>query len=566
MGKTLLLADDSVTIQKVVGISFASEDITITTVDNGDDAISRARELRPDVILADVVMPGKSGYEVCEAIKADPDLQHIPVLLLTGTFEAFDDQRAANAGASGHVAKPFEAQTLVERVKELLAQAPSPAPPVAAPAAPAPGDIPAAAVGADDAFDFFDDPASEVATKAQSFAEPEPAELEIEDPDAAFAFGEDEFAEPASATAQPATSLPTPPPAAHTIAILPDNLAAGDSARGDRTDPLAESGPQPIPNVSPTSVTPPQTSITPDRFEDLQFKDTGSDMLESGDALAESTLLDPGGDAAFDVSASVLDGPVSGPPAAGASEPSAMTQLIETPFPGAASALGGEASPPTPISDLGRDPVMDLLSSDRADAGPPTPDAALAEEPPTAAPSRASDPDPMSFGASDDILEPAPAAWPETAAEASPEVPRRAEPAPEPIEAAQERIEPTPEPIEAAIEAAPESLEAMPEPIEATLEPIETVPEPIESLLPEAQIAEPLSEPTTDDPALAQIAPALQEQLHETLEKIAWEAFGQVTEKVVEQTVERLEKIAWEVVPKLAETLIQEEIRKLKKD
>ena len=86
MPRTLLLADDSVTIQKVVGISFASEDVALITVDNGDDAIARARELRPDIVLADVVMPGKSGYEVCEAIKSDPDLQHIPVLLLTGTF------------------------------------------------------------------------------------------------------------------------------------------------------------------------------------------------------------------------------------------------------------------------------------------------------------------------------------------------------------------------------------------------------------------------------------------------------------------------------------------------
>jgi CheY-like chemotaxis protein len=119
MAKTLLLADDSVTIQKVVGISFASEDISITTVDNGDDALIKAKELRPDVVLADVVMPGKSGYEVCEAIKADPELRHIPVLLLTGTFEAFDDERAARIGAAGHVAKPFEAQTLVDRVKQL---------------------------------------------------------------------------------------------------------------------------------------------------------------------------------------------------------------------------------------------------------------------------------------------------------------------------------------------------------------------------------------------------------------------------------------------------------------
>src|SRR5215510_10863147 len=104
MSKSLLLADDSVTIQKVVGISFANEDIEITTVDNGRDAVAKARAIRPDVILADVVMPGMSGYEVCETVKADPSLRHIPVLLLTGTFEAFDQARANAVGAAGHVA------------------------------------------------------------------------------------------------------------------------------------------------------------------------------------------------------------------------------------------------------------------------------------------------------------------------------------------------------------------------------------------------------------------------------------------------------------------------------
>ena len=135
MPKTLLLADDSVTIQKVVGISFANEDVRLITVDNGDAAIARARQERPDVILADVVMPGKSGYEVCEAVKADPNLRHIPVLLLTGTFEAFDEARATRAGAAGHIAKPFESQVLVEQVKRLLAQ--SEAPRAAAPRTPA---------------------------------------------------------------------------------------------------------------------------------------------------------------------------------------------------------------------------------------------------------------------------------------------------------------------------------------------------------------------------------------------------------------------------------------------
>ena len=120
MSKMLLLADDSVVIQKLVGLSFANENIEIISTDNGDDAVMMARELRPDVILADIVMPGLSGYEVCEAIKQDAGLAHTPVLLLTGTFEAFDEARAAAVGADGQITKPFEARALVERVNDVL--------------------------------------------------------------------------------------------------------------------------------------------------------------------------------------------------------------------------------------------------------------------------------------------------------------------------------------------------------------------------------------------------------------------------------------------------------------
>jgi len=143
MPKTLLLADDSVTIQKVVGISFANEDVKLVTVDNGDDALARARELRPDIVLADVVMPGMNGYEVCEAIKKDPELGSIPVLLLTGTFEAFDEERAARAGADGHITKPFEAQSLVDQVHARLASA-RPSPPLPTPQPEASPDAPTA--------------------------------------------------------------------------------------------------------------------------------------------------------------------------------------------------------------------------------------------------------------------------------------------------------------------------------------------------------------------------------------------------------------------------------------
>jgi CheY-like chemotaxis protein len=131
MPKNLLLADDSITIQKVVGITFANEDFKVTSVNNGEDAITRARELKPDVILADVVMPRRNGYEVCEAVKSDPALRHIPVLLLAGTFEAFDEGRAQQAQADGHISKPFESGALINKVRELVGE--PPAPPLGAP-------------------------------------------------------------------------------------------------------------------------------------------------------------------------------------------------------------------------------------------------------------------------------------------------------------------------------------------------------------------------------------------------------------------------------------------------
>lgn len=157
MPKTLLLADDSVTIQKVVGISFANEDVVLLTVDNGDDAVTRAQEARPDLVLADIAMPGKDGYEVCEALKTDPALRHIPVLLLSGTFETFDEDRARAAGADGHITKPFEAQALVDRVNDLLARGAST---TAAPASDTTvllGNAPSAG----ESFDFFDEEFSE---------------------------------------------------------------------------------------------------------------------------------------------------------------------------------------------------------------------------------------------------------------------------------------------------------------------------------------------------------------------------------------------------------------------
>ena len=134
---SILLADDSITIQKVVGIIFASDGYTLTVVDNGKSVLPKAREVQPDVILVDAIMPDMSGYDVCSEIRKDPDLAGKPLLLLTGSFEPFDEQKARDSGADDHIVKPFESQQLVAKVKELYELAKQ-RPSVSAAAAPEP--------------------------------------------------------------------------------------------------------------------------------------------------------------------------------------------------------------------------------------------------------------------------------------------------------------------------------------------------------------------------------------------------------------------------------------------
>jgi CheY-like chemotaxis protein len=119
---TLLLADDSVTIQRVIELTFADEDVDVVAVSDGDQAIARLEASPPDIVLADIGMPGKNGYEVAQYVRRSPRLAHIPVVLLTGAFEPVDQARADEAGCDGVLAKPFEPQLVIGRVKELLAR------------------------------------------------------------------------------------------------------------------------------------------------------------------------------------------------------------------------------------------------------------------------------------------------------------------------------------------------------------------------------------------------------------------------------------------------------------
>lgn len=117
----LLLADDSVTIQRVIELTFSGEDVQVVAVNDGEQAIARIPLEHPDVVLADIGMPHSDGYDVAAFVKGRPELAHIPVLLLAGAFEPVDQARAEQVRADGVLIKPFEPRQVIERVKELLA-------------------------------------------------------------------------------------------------------------------------------------------------------------------------------------------------------------------------------------------------------------------------------------------------------------------------------------------------------------------------------------------------------------------------------------------------------------
>jgi CheY-like chemotaxis protein len=185
MSKKLLLADDSITIQKVIQITFAHEDYELTITDNGDAALAKAQEIKPDLIMTDIYMPGKNGYELTAAIKQDPALRHVPVLLLAGSFEPFDEDKARSCKADAWIEKPFESQSLIDKVAELLSAARS-APDASVPVAePEPSvafeQSPSVAFDAPESFQpemaaATEDPFADISFEEESFAmEPEEA-------------------------------------------------------------------------------------------------------------------------------------------------------------------------------------------------------------------------------------------------------------------------------------------------------------------------------------------------------------------------------------------------------
>jgi CheY-like chemotaxis protein len=120
----ILVADDNSNIQKMVGLALKDQGIDVVAVGNGEAAVRKISDIHPDLVLADVFMPVRNGYEVCQYVKSDPSLAHIPVILLVGAFDPLDEQEAQRVGADGVLKKPFvPPDPLISMVKSALVRA-----------------------------------------------------------------------------------------------------------------------------------------------------------------------------------------------------------------------------------------------------------------------------------------------------------------------------------------------------------------------------------------------------------------------------------------------------------
>jgi len=601
MSKTLLLADDSVVIQKLVGLSFANEDIEIVTTDNGDDAVVKAREITPDVVLADVVMPGKSGYEVCEAIKQDPALAHIPVLLLTGTFEAFDEARATAAGANGQITKPFEAQALVARVSEVM-NAP---PPVVASEPPPPP-----VESATGEYDFFD---ADVTTLSAGDSSPsisadvssidQTPMIETDGADNAHFFGApgdgatDELDTQGGGLALgesvAADRLQDVPDDDATVAILPDSPpplppSMGDPLVGFENDlDLAE-----LPTTPPAAPTEPTPSVDLDSALDAVPSDPSATIVaeiddtnattfpndETGrtavidDELDDLTVHTPSAAIDQDVASAPIPVAIGSIPLSAPTDATVVANLDvslaepapETPAPAPLDIGPANVSPPdldfafdvseqVPAADLSDSlgesfsSLMDISESQIL-AGPPA-------DPPYG-------PDGI---ATETVVDDSFAAGYDVSTSDLVTAPPTHE---TPVMSAPETAMDDSFSIDANDDSQQSLHEDIPDlPQQDLLREEEPIASAAATTLPpdddELELGVPTPTSRTED-RIADLSPLVEQRIQETLEKVAWEAFSDLSESIVKQVIGRIEQIAWEVIPQMAETLVREEIRKMK--
>jgi CheY-like chemotaxis protein len=125
MAKRIVIADDSATIQRAFAMTFGAEDVTLAAARSADEGLSLARQLQPELVIADGMMPGRSGYDLCAEIKGEPALAGTAVYILASAQQPYDEWRGRQCGADGYFLKPFDTTALIEKVHDALARGPT---------------------------------------------------------------------------------------------------------------------------------------------------------------------------------------------------------------------------------------------------------------------------------------------------------------------------------------------------------------------------------------------------------------------------------------------------------
>jgi two-component system alkaline phosphatase synthesis response regulator PhoP len=118
----ILVVDDEIYIVHILDFSLGMEGYEVVTALDGEQALEKLKTEKPDLIVLDIMMPKLDGYEVCKAIKSDPETRQIPVILLSAKGRNVDQKMGFDVGADDYITKPFSPRKLVERINQLLGQ------------------------------------------------------------------------------------------------------------------------------------------------------------------------------------------------------------------------------------------------------------------------------------------------------------------------------------------------------------------------------------------------------------------------------------------------------------
>lgn len=120
MSNKILVCDDEPYILESVAYIIEKEGYEVLTAEDGEEGLNTARTEKPSLIFLDVMMPKMTGYEVCEALKSDPETKNIHIIMLTARGQETDEQKAEEVGANEYMTKPFSPRTLKKRIREIL--------------------------------------------------------------------------------------------------------------------------------------------------------------------------------------------------------------------------------------------------------------------------------------------------------------------------------------------------------------------------------------------------------------------------------------------------------------